>query len=179
MAATYPGSVRSFTTKVDVTGIVYAAHPNDLQEEVVAIESILGVTPSLSTTPNSGGTFNATTTSFATVSARIANIETGIVADTHTQYVKKDTLTTKGDLYAATAASTIARIGVGTDGQVLTAASGQASGLSWATPVSSYVSQTNGTVTTASTSSAVVRNIHVSTSTPTGGSDGDVWLKYT
>jgi hypothetical protein len=150
-----------------------------LQEEVVAIESILGITPSLSTTPNSGGTFNATTTSFATVSARIANIETGIVADTHTQYVKKDTLTTKGDLYAATAASTIARIGVGTDGQVLTAASGQASGLSWATPVSSYVSQTNGTVTTASTSSAVVRNIHVSTSTPTGGSDGDVWLKYT
>lgn len=127
MAATYPGSVRSFTTKVDVTGIVYAAHPNDLQEEVVAIESILGITPSLSTTPNAGGTFTATTTSFATVSARLANIETGIVADVHTQYVNK----------------------------------------------------TNGTVTTASTASAVVRNIHVSTSTPTGGSDGDVWLKYT
>jgi hypothetical protein len=127
VAATYPGSVRSFTTKVDVTGIVYAAHPNDLQEEVVAIESILGITPSLSTTPNAGGTFTATTTSFATVSARLANIETGIVADVHTQYVNK----------------------------------------------------TNGTVTTASTASAVVRNIHVSTSTPTGGSDGDVWLKYT
>lgn len=127
MAATYPGSVRSFTTKVDVTGIVYAAHPNDLQDEVIAIESILGVTPSLSTTPNAGGTFTATTTSFATVSARLANIETGIVADVHTQYVNK----------------------------------------------------TNGTVTTASTASAVVRNIHVSTSTPTGGSDGDVWLKYT
>lgn len=127
MAATYPGSVRSFTTKVDVTGIVYAAHPNDLQEEVVAIESILGITPSLSTTPNAGGSFTATTTSFATVSARLANIETGIVADVHTQYVNK----------------------------------------------------TNGVVTTASTASAVVRNIHVSTSTPTGGSDGDVWLKYT
>jgi len=127
VAATYPGSVRSFTTKVDVTGIVYAAHPNDLQDEVIAIESILGVTPSLSTTPNAGGTFTATTTSFATVSARLANIETGIVADVHTQYVNK----------------------------------------------------TNGTVTTASTASAVVRNIHVSTSTPTGGSDGDVWLKYT
>ena len=127
MPATYPASVRSFTTKVDVTGIVYAAHPNDLQEEVVAIESILGVTPSLSTTPNSGGTFTATATTFTSVSARLANIETGIVADVHTQYVNK----------------------------------------------------TNGVVTTASTSSAVVRNIHVSTSTPTGGSDGDVWLKYT
>lgn len=41
-----------------------------------------------------------------------------------------------------------------------------------------FVSQTNGTVTTASTSSTVVRNITVSTSDPTGGSDGDVWLKY-
>ena len=127
MAATYPASVRSFTTKVDVTGIVYAAHPNDLQDEVIAIESILGVTPSLSTTPNAGGSFTATATTFNSVSARLANIETGIVADVHTQYVNK----------------------------------------------------TNGTVTTASTASAVVRNIHVSTSTPTGGSDGDVWLKYT
>ena len=176
MAATYPGSVRSFTTKVNVVDIIDETDANYLQEEVVAIESILGVTPSLSTTPSAGGTFNATSTTFATVSARLANIETGIVADTHTQYVKKDTLTTKGDLYVATAASTIARIGVGTDGQILTAASGQASGLLWSTP--SYVSQTNGTVTTASTSSAVVRNIYVSTSTPSGGIDGDVWLKY-
>jgi hypothetical protein len=178
MAATYPASIRAFTTKVNIVDIIDETDANYLQEEVVAIESILGVTPSLSTTPSASGTFNATSTTFATVSARLANIETGIVADTHTQYVKRDTLTTKGDLYVATAASTIARIGVGTDGQVLTAASGQASGLSWATPVSSYVSQTNGAVTTASTSSAVVRNIHVSTSNPSGGIDGDVWLKY-
>jgi hypothetical protein len=98
-----------------------------LQDEVIAIESILGVTPSLSTTPSAGGSFTATATTFTSVSARLANIETGIVADVHTQYVNK----------------------------------------------------TNGTVTTASTASGVVRNIYVSTSTPTGGSDGDVWLKYT
>lgn len=41
------------------------------------------------------------------------------------------------------------------------------------------VSQTNGTVTTANTSATVVRNITLSTSDPTGGIDGDVWLKYT
>jgi hypothetical protein len=41
------------------------------------------------------------------------------------------------------------------------------------------VSRTNGTVTTASTSSTVVRNITLSTSDPSGGADGDVWLKYT
>lgn len=40
------------------------------------------------------------------------------------------------------------------------------------------VVQVNGTVTTASTSSGVVRNIYTSTSTPSGGMDGDVWLQY-
>lgn len=41
------------------------------------------------------------------------------------------TLTTKGDLYVATASSTITRQGVGTDGQVLMAASGQSTGMAW------------------------------------------------
>jgi plastocyanin len=43
----------------------------------------------------------------------------------------------------------------------------------------SVVSKTNGTVTTASTSSTVVRNITLSTSEPSGGMDGDVWMVYT
>lgn len=128
MPASYPANIRSFSTKVDVQDVIYASHPNAVQEEIVAIESILGITPSLSTTPSSSGTFTSTSTLFATVSARLANIETGIVADTHTQYVNK----------------------------------------------------TNGTVSTASTASGVVRNAFVSTSTPSSGdgSDGDVWLKY-
>jgi hypothetical protein len=126
MTASYPATIRSFTTKVDVRDIIYAADPNDLQDEVVAIQTILGVTPSLSTTPSASGTFNATATTFTSVSARLANIETGIVADTHTQYLKK----------------------------------------------------VDASVTTASTSSGVVRNIFASTSNPTGGIDGDVWLKY-
>jgi len=40
------------------------------------------------------------------------------------------------------------------------------------------VSVTSGQVTTAPTNSTVVRNITTSTSTPSGGNDGDVWLKY-
>lgn len=45
---------------------------------------------------------------------------------------QRSTLTVKGDLYAATAAGTVTRLGVGSNGQVLTADSSQASGLKWA-----------------------------------------------
>lgn len=42
------------------------------------------------------------------------------------------------------------------------------------------VNVVNGTVTTASTSSAVVRNIHASANAPTSGQgiDGDIWVQY-
>ena len=43
----------------------------------------------------------------------------------------KDTLTTKGDIYAATAAASTDRLAVGADDQVLTADSTQATGLKW------------------------------------------------
>jgi hypothetical protein len=46
--------------------------------------------------------------------------------------IDKATATTKGDILAATAASTIARVGVGTDGQILTADSASAPGVKWA-----------------------------------------------
>jgi hypothetical protein len=45
-------------------------------------------------------------------------------------------LTAKGDIYAATAASTPARLGVGSNNTVLTADSAEATGLKWATPSS-------------------------------------------
>jgi hypothetical protein len=88
MAATYPTSVRSFTTKVNVVDIIEAAHPNSLQEEVVAIESVIGTAPSVSTAATASGWSNASV-DYTTIKARLANIEKGIVADTHTQYVKK------------------------------------------------------------------------------------------
>jgi len=46
------------------------------------------------------------------------------------------------------------------------------------TQLDARVLETNGVVTTADTSSNVVRNITLSTSAPSSGSDGDVWLVY-
>ena len=89
MAASYPGAVRPFLNKTNVVDIIDASHPNSLQEEVVAIESTIGLNPALSTAPSSSGTFVTTATQYATLVQRLANIETGIVSDAHTQYVKK------------------------------------------------------------------------------------------
>lgn len=47
--------------------------------------------------------------------------------------VPKSVVTTKGDLIAATGPGVVTRIGVGTDGQILTADSTQPSGITWAT----------------------------------------------
>ncbi|MBI1856642.1 SGNH/GDSL hydrolase family protein [Candidatus Saccharibacteria bacterium] len=60
--------------------------------------------------------------------------------------IDKSTATTKGDLFAATTASTIVRVGVGTDGQILTADNASSPGVKWAAaptpPVTSVVGQT-------------------------------------
>jgi hypothetical protein len=41
MAASYPTTVKTFTTRTNLTDKVDAAHVNDLQEEVAAIEAAL------------------------------------------------------------------------------------------------------------------------------------------
>jgi hypothetical protein len=63
----------------------------------------------------------------------------------------------KGDLIAATAADTIARVAVGTNGQILTADSTQAAGVRWATP-------TTGPAIT------------YGTTPPASPNDGDLWI---
>ena len=89
MAASYPAAVRSFSTKTNVLDIIDASDPNSLQEEVIAIESSLGINPALSTTPNPSSGFTATSTQYSTLAQRLANIENGIVGDSHAQYLKK------------------------------------------------------------------------------------------
>jgi len=87
MPATYPNSVKTFTPKVNVIDLIQAADPNSLFDEVTAIESVIGTTPSVATAASASGWAN-TATDYVTLNGRLANIEKGIVADTHTQYVK-------------------------------------------------------------------------------------------
>lgn len=67
--------------------------------------------------------------------------------DSNTTLVPASMLTTKGDLYAATGAGTLTRVGVGTDGQVLVADSTQPAGVAWATPKRSDMASINGVST--------------------------------
>lgn len=46
------------------------------------------------------------------------------------------------------------------------------------TQLNAKLGTSNAAVSTATAGSAVVRNITISTATPTGGQDGDVWLRY-
>ena len=62
--------------------------------------------------------------------------------------IQKSTVTTKGDLLAATASATVARVGVGANGTVLYADSTQTPGVGWQTPPPTVLAfSTAGTVT--------------------------------
>ena len=119
------GNVDQFTVAID---------PDTSNEEIVFI------------TGNSGDTFTivrgrAGSTAITHASgATVRHVLTSNDLDYFNTAVQPATLTTKGDTFVATAASTVTRLAAGTDGQVLTADSAQTKGLKWATP-------TTGTVT--------------------------------
>jgi hypothetical protein len=69
------------------------------------------------------------------------------VAQDDSNAIQNAIVDAKGDLISATAADTPARLGVGTNGQVLTANSSTSTGLEWTTPSSgSYTSLASGSL---------------------------------
>lgn len=93
MPADYPGSVTSFTTRVDLTETIFASHINKLQDEVLAIETTLSGPTSvdiLSSTYD-GTAHSFPTSAWGSVTARISNIERGLLNGVvGAPYVRKD-----------------------------------------------------------------------------------------
>lgn len=76
MTASYPASVKSFTTKVDFSDTVLAEHVNSLQDEVNSIQNNLGTY--IKTGSGWVGSFDQITTSWDSLKDRLANIEYGL-----------------------------------------------------------------------------------------------------
>lgn len=115
--AAYPGTKRDFgVAHQDISDIVYASHMNNVQDEVRAIQDTIGVNPHISTA-GGGSTFGAwsgVARTYQTLADRLANIEAGLVADTHSQYARlANTETFTG---TKTFAATDTFFGVGTAG---------------------------------------------------------------
>ena len=100
-----------------------------------------------------------------------------------TDAISKGQFTAKGTLLSATAASTPGVLGVGANGTVLTAASGQATGLEWATPSSggmTLLSTTtlSGTSTTISSIDQTYKDLFIIVTGVTNGTpDGYRYIR--
>ena len=93
------------------------------------------------------------------------------VAQDDSNAIQNAIVDAKGDLIAATAADTPARLAVGTNGQVLTADSTAATGLAWATSAAGGMTLINTGGTTLSGTSTAVSSI------PSTYNDLEIWIR--
>ena len=95
---------------------------------------------------------DSTSTTSSTVAASATAVKSAY--DLANAAVPKSLVDVKGDLIAATAADTVARLPVGTNNYVLTADSAEATGLKWAAPATGTVTSVTGTAPIASSGGA-------------------------
>lgn len=135
------GNVDQFTVVID---------PDTVSEEVVFVTNVSSDT--LTIVRGRAGTSAIIHSGGATVKHVLTSDDLNFYTATATTAdaaLPKSTVTTKGDLLAATASATIARVGVGTNGQVLTADSTVSTGVKWTTPTDSSTALAALTVTVA------------------------------
>jgi hypothetical protein len=163
VTASYPASVKSFTTKVDFTDTVLAEHVNTLQEEVNSLQANIGTY--IKTGSGWVGTFDTVTTAWDTLKDRLANIEYGL-KDVYDEYVSD------------VGGSTIVSAANGTKSLVIKSKSGQTANLiEFQTSASSVITkvQPDGTIYTRGKELVPV----IYTSTQPTGSDfaaGTMWV---
>lgn len=96
--------------------------------QIITNKTIVAANNTITTAPS--GALTSTE-----LNAALAELQSDITAlGTPSDYILKSIVTTKGDLIAATASATVSRLGVGTNGQVLSADSAESTGLKWITP---------------------------------------------
>jgi hypothetical protein len=119
---------------------------NQVTEEKILCSSRTGNTITVySSGLTTGRGADGTTVTTHSIGASVEHVFTATDADEanahvndttgnpHPQYLPITTVDAKGDLIVGTAADTIGRLAVGTNGQVLAAASSEATGLGWVT----------------------------------------------
>ena len=117
--------------------------------------TISGLTANRAVVTTGGGGALAASATTATEIGYLSGVTSAIQTQLDGKTLKS-TLTTKGDIYAATAASTPARLAVGTDGQYLKANSSTATGLEWASVGNNLTVVSKTTTYTATTTDDVI-----------------------
>jgi hypothetical protein len=156
------GNVDIFTIAID---------PDTVNEEIVFVTQVAGDTLTISR--GQAGTGTAGVSGIAhTAGATVKHVLTSSDLIYFNTAIQPVTLTAKGDIYAASASGVVGRVGVGTNGQVLTADSTQTRGLAWttasATPRIGQVVQATTATETQTTSTSYVDATGITASiTPT------------
>jgi nitrate reductase NapAB chaperone NapD len=121
MAITYPTSLDNFTNPtasdaMNSVSVPHATQHSDLNDAVEALEAKVGV--------NSSAVVTSHDYKITDLVSRVTTLENAEIPDT--------IIDAKGDLIVGSADDTATRLGVGTDGFVLTADSNETTGVKWA-----------------------------------------------
>ena len=141
----------------DITGVsVTSPLTGGGTSGTVTVGILSGTTSNLGAVQLSDSTSSTSTTLAATANAVKTTYDLANAA------VAKSIVDAKGDLSAATAADTVSRLAVGTNGQVLVADSAETTGLKWSTPSSGAMVKITGN-TFSNVASVTVDNCFSST----------------